>query len=163
MFDEGWPDQQGRQRPTAWWLDPDESYYSYYNDDGWNWEHDNDKSRAYLHEDPHDWYHDYGSGLGTTSGPRTTAPPEELPEVPADEDEKALLEEEAEAFAIVEEAQKTLRQARDAVQKTRQTIGYFPLGGRALRHHLRQADQVEKGLAQPKEQGLQARDRGHGG
>ena len=38
--------------------------------------------------------------------------------------------EEAEAFAIAEEAQKTLQQARDAVQKARQARGYYPLGGK---------------------------------
>ena len=40
------------------------------------------------------------------------------------------MEQEAEAFAIAEEATKTLQQAREAVQKARQARGYFPLGGK---------------------------------
>ena len=51
-----------------------------------------------------------------------------------DEGEKALLEDEAEAFAIAEEAQKTLQQARDAVAKARQARGYYPLVARAPLH-----------------------------
>ncbi|CAE7799825.1 unnamed protein product [Symbiodinium sp. CCMP2592] len=124
MFDEGW--EQTRK-----------PHQSAYNDgwDDWSWEQEAEGAEAYWQDEPVDWsvyYYYYGEDEWAYYGEEPA--PDEVHEEgdagPPGEEEKSLLQEEAEAFAIAEEAQKTLQQARDAVQKARQARGYYPLGGK---------------------------------
>ena len=159
MFDEGWVDHSRRQRPTAWWMDPEHEQYFYEewpetpwdpegpgataywqswdawpdDGDGWAWDHDDDE--AYYADDPH------------------AAQDQGVEGQPATEEEKGLLEDEAEAFAIAEEAQKTLQQAREAVQRARQARGYYPLGGKGGKASKGQGSAGEKGYGKGSDPG----------
>ena len=136
MFDEGITSDlanPSRKHRHVWWLD-EEAYYNDGSWDDWQWDEQPENEDAYWNDDYQEWGDPSSYDDWAFYAPAGHDPPEPLggpgADGPPDEEEKALLEDDAEAFAVAEKAQKTLQQARDAVAKARQARRYYPSGGK---------------------------------
>ena len=129
LFDESEPSLR-RAKPRNYWLEGEDLDSWGHGDDGWyetSWDDGWEDEEAYWQ-----W-------------PEETQPDENEDTEPKDEEESALTAQESEASVLAAEANRTLAEARAAVQRVRSARGYFPLGGKG---------HGKAGKASPKGKGL---------
>ena len=149
LFDEGMAESHSRRPRHTWWTET--SDFEAFTNDSWGdgWYDDatyyQGEADPYVNSEPYyptepEVYHDdatyYQNDPNYYGEPDYAAEPETYYEGEAyDEEgdhpeEAELVHDEKEAYAIAQEAKRTLQQARAAVAKARAARGYFPLGGK---------------------------------